>query len=585
VIGYTNCLAVTSYSQSLMNQIGQLRWYFAHASVGIYIMDGIADLHAMNPTFYQIQSAAEDGTPPSTTTNGIIYEYMRGNPGWQAKVDTFATYVGNGWRSPKVNLAVNKFCWIDPDANLSYYLNSMTNLEAASPATVFVYTTVPLTTIAYNDPADSYLRNVFNDGLRAWVRANSRVLYDIADIEAHDTNGVLCTFTYNNRVCQCLYPGYNASGDGGHPDSPYAYRLLASGLYALAAATTGPLTVTVTGITASNKVYNGTTSATLQTNSAALAGVQGGDQVTLILTNAAGAFDTKAVGIGKTVRVSGLQIVGRDAGKYTLTEPTTTAAITAATLTVSGITANNKAYDGMAAAAIQTSGATLLGKVNGDDVTLNTGGASGVFLDANVGIGKPVTVSGLTISGADSGNYSLLQPAGISANIGVASLIVRADDKQRLYGETNPVFTASYSGFVNGQTFGTSGVIGNPSLSTTAVTGSLPGIYPIIIAVGSLSAVNYSFNVVNGTLTVTGSVAPFPISSVSLSNGVALVSWAAVGGQTYRLQFEETLADSIWHDVVPDVAATGLPGGNTVAMAQDVVGDASHRFYRVMLVK
>ena len=100
-----------------------------------------------------------------------------------------------------------------------------------------------------------------------------------------------------------------------------------------------------------------------------------------------------------------------------------------------------------------------------------------------------------------------------------------------------------------------------------------------------MSAVNYSFDVTNGTLTVTESVAPFPISSLNLSNGVALVSWAAIGGQTYRLQFEETLGDSIWHDVVPDVAATGLPGGNTVATAQDVTGDAPHRFYRVMLVK
>ena len=160
-----------------------------------------------------------------------------------------------------------------------------------------------------------------------------------------------------------------------------------------------------------------------------------------------------------------------------------------------------------------------------------------------------------------------------------------ADDKQRLYGETNPVFTASYSGFVNGQILGTSGVIGNPSLNTTAVTGSLPGIYPLTIVVGSLSAVNYSFDVLNGTLTVTGSVAPFPISSISVSNGVALVSWAAIGGQTYRLQFEETLADSIWHDVVPDVAATGLPGGDTVATVQDVVSNAPQRFYRVMLVK
>jgi hypothetical protein len=72
--------------------------------------------------------------------------------------------------------------------------------------------------------------------MRAWCLTNNRVLFDVADIEAHDTNGAPCTFTYSGRVCQSLWPGYNASGDGGHPDSPYAQKLLASGFYALAGA-------------------------------------------------------------------------------------------------------------------------------------------------------------------------------------------------------------------------------------------------------------------------------------------------------------------------------------------------------------
>jgi hypothetical protein len=125
---------------------------------------------------------------------------------------------------------VNKFCYIDQDANLDYYLGSMTNLEAAFPETVFVYMTMPLTTSA---DGDNYLRNVFNDGLRDWVRANSRVLYDIADIEAHGTNGALCLFTNNHRACQLLYSGY--SSDGGHLNTA-GRQLVAKGFYALASA-------------------------------------------------------------------------------------------------------------------------------------------------------------------------------------------------------------------------------------------------------------------------------------------------------------------------------------------------------------
>jgi hypothetical protein len=229
-IGYTNCLAVTNYSQSLMTEIGQLKWYFAHASVGGNMMDGIADLHGMSTNFYQFHSVSEDDNPPTTTETGVIYEYMRSNPGWQAKVDWFQTYVSNGWRFPKVNLAMNKMCWIDQTADLNYYLRSMTNLESAFPQTAFVYATMPLNT---SEDSDNYLRNLYNDGLRGWCRTNNRVLYDIADIEAHDINGALCMFPWNDRICQKLYAGY--TDDGGHLNTQ-ARQLAARGYYALAAA-------------------------------------------------------------------------------------------------------------------------------------------------------------------------------------------------------------------------------------------------------------------------------------------------------------------------------------------------------------
>ena len=71
-------------------------------------------------------------------------------------------------------------------------------------------------------------------------------------------------------------------------------------------------------------------------------GFVAGDDVTLDTSGATGTFDSKDVGTGKTVTVSGLALTGADAGNYILTPPTTTANITAATLTVTGITANNK---------------------------------------------------------------------------------------------------------------------------------------------------------------------------------------------------------------------------------------------------
>ena len=79
---------------------------------------------------------------------------------------------------------------------------------------------------------------------------------------------------------------------------------------------------------------------------------------------------------------------------------------------------------------------------------------------------------------------------------------MRADDKSREYGDANPAFSASYSGFKNGETLATSGVTGTPSLSTSATAASPVGSYPITAAQGTLAATNYSFSFVNGTLTV-----------------------------------------------------------------------------------
>ncbi|MBI5702098.1 MAG: hypothetical protein HZC39_01090, partial [Chloroflexi bacterium] len=153
--------------------------------------------------------------------------------------------------------------------------------------------------------------------------------------------------------------------------------------------------LTVSGITAANKTYDGNTTATLNTASASLVGVVSGDTVTLNTASATGAFSDKSVGTGKTVTVSGLSLSGADAGNYSLTQPTTTADITAKALTVSGITASNKTYDGNTTATLNTASASLVGVVSGDTVTLNTASASGAFSDKYVGAGKTVTVSGL----------------------------------------------------------------------------------------------------------------------------------------------------------------------------------------------
>lgn len=98
-----------------------------------------------------------------------------------------------------------------------------------------------------------------------------------------------------------------------------------------------PKALTVSGVAASNKVYDGTTTATI---TASLQGVADGDSVQL--TTPAADFDTKDAGTGKAVTIAAggsFTISGADATNYTLTQPTVsglTADITPATLTAPG---------------------------------------------------------------------------------------------------------------------------------------------------------------------------------------------------------------------------------------------------------
>jgi hypothetical protein len=233
VIGHAEVSALTPLSTTQLAKIQQLSWFFAHASVGGNIVDGLSDLLAVSSSPYPLNPVTAGDTPPGSPRLGVVYEYARGNPGWQVKVDDFVSYLGNGWHEPAVNLALNKFCFIDQDADVDYYLQSQAALEMAYPTTLFIYATMPLTT---DDDEDNYRRNLFNQAVRTWVAAHNRVLLDIADIESHSPQGTLQSFEYNGVTCQKLDAGFTS--DGGHLDDPAGSgrRQVAKGFYALAIA-------------------------------------------------------------------------------------------------------------------------------------------------------------------------------------------------------------------------------------------------------------------------------------------------------------------------------------------------------------
>ena len=177
-----------------------------------------------------------------------------------------------------------------------------------------------------------------------------------------------------------------------------------------------PASLTVSGLTANNKTYDATTAATLS-GTPTLGGILLSDVVTA--SGGTGTFANKNVGAAKPVTVSGITLGGADAGNYTVTPPVgLTANITPASLTVSGLTANSKTYDATTGATL--TGTPTLGGILLSDVVTASGG-TGTFADKNVGVAKPVTVSGVTLAGADAGNYTLTPPVGLTATITPAS--------------------------------------------------------------------------------------------------------------------------------------------------------------------
>lgn len=169
--------------------------------------------------------------------------------------------------------------------------------------------------------------------------------------------------------------------------------------------------LTVTGITADNKEYNGDTSATLS-GTPALVGVEPADVGNVgVGGSPIATFASANVADDIAVTVTGYTLIGASAGNYTLTQPTGLLAdITAKALTVSGAAVTTKPYDGTAAAVIT---GTLNGIIGMDDVSLV---GTGTFADPNVANGIPVTAT-CTLTGAKAGNYSVTQPTGLTGNI------------------------------------------------------------------------------------------------------------------------------------------------------------------------
>ncbi len=189
--------------------------------------------------------------------------------------------------------------------------------------------------------------------------------------------------------------------------------------------------ITSTGITGVDRTYDGTTAVAVNAAAATLNNTVAGDNVALVSGAATGTLVDKNAGLAKPVTVNGLALGGTDAANYSLSDASNaTANIAQLVLQASGITATDRVFNGTTSVALNTSGATVVGVLPGDVVGVNASGAVGSVATPDPGAAKPVTVSGIVLTGPDAIDYSV-SPTPIGASGGGLTVRILSIDQGR----------------------------------------------------------------------------------------------------------------------------------------------------------
>ncbi|MFY0594754.1 beta strand repeat-containing protein, partial [Roseivirga sp.] len=210
-----------------------------------------------------------------------------------------------------------------------------------------------------------------------------------------------------------------------------------------------PKELAIIGLTGDDKTYNGNAAATAS-GTASLSGIVGTDEV-ILGGSPAFTFTSPNVANSITIGVSGYTISGAESRNYELNQPTLSGDITPKALTISGITGNDKEYDGNTLATVNGS-ATLIGTIIGDAVELSN---SPEFTFASEDAGTDIAVSATgnyTLTGTDASNYTVTQPTGLTADITAKALTVNITANNKTYDKTTTatVGDASLSGIIEG---------------------------------------------------------------------------------------------------------------------------------------
>jgi hypothetical protein len=231
---------------------------------------------------------------------------------------------------------------------------------------------------------------------------------------------------------------------------------------------------------------------------------------TITLANGTGQFTTSSLTAGS------YSVIATYSGDGDYETSTSTAqSLTINTSAVATVTLGSLAriYAGVPLAATATTSSP-----SGLTVTFTYTGTSGTTYGPSSTPPKAVgnytvvgTISSSTYSGSATGTLVIAR----------ALLTATANNGTMVVGSAVPALTASYNGFVPGDSAAV--LSGSPVLSTTATSSSPAALYPITIAQGTLSAANYAFAFINGTMLVS------PAATASIAISAKLTGSAGAG--------------------------------------------------------
>ena len=305
--------------------------------------------------------------------------------------------------------------------------------------------------------------------------------------------------------------------------------------------------------------YGGTTTATATLTSDGLP-----------IQNATISFSLNGVGVGTATTnasgiatLNGINLIGFNAGTYNSCLAASFAADSnhGPSSATANLVVNRAPLSVTPANQTKTYGATftafagtVTGIQNGDAITASYS-SSGSVAAASVSGGAYAITATLNDPEGKLGNYLVTYNTG-SMTVTPAPLTVIANHLSRTYGAANPTLTVRYDGFVNNETRDTSGIAGSPSLSVDATAASPVGNYAITVELNGLTASNYTFTLVNDTLTVTA--APLSVTPANQSKPYG-TTFAAFTGTITGIQNGDAITATYFS---PGSATTATVAGS-----------------------